>query len=267
MILCADDFGLNNEVSQGILNLIQLKKINSISCLTTTDCWKQRAGDLKPFLKNNIEAGLHLTLTYPPPIGLPACSLNSLIKKSYLRQLDKKKIICEIRAQIKMFKKHIGSLPSYVDGHEFCHHFPIIREALLDIAEEFQFKENNIYVRVFCPGRLSFLKNSLFYISNHLASLPSIKLRKLLKTQGISFNSCLLGFHPYCLEPKEYFDWYLRTKPSNKDIFFCHPGLASKDKSDSLRGYRPQIYNFLMSSHYDNMLKRYNIKIDTPGSI
>ena len=267
MILCADDFGLNNEVSQGILNLVQLKKINSVSCLTTTDCWKQRAGDLKPFLKNSIEAGLHLTLTYPRPIGFPRCSLSSLIKKSYLRRLDKKKITREIHAQIKMFEKHIGYLPAYVDGHEFCHHFPTVREALVDIAEEFRFKENNIYVRVFRPGRLAFWKNSSFYIFNHFASLPSIRLRKLLKTKGISFNSRLLGFHPYCLDPKKYFELYLRTKPSNTDIFFCHPGLASEDKSDSLRDYRPQIYNFLKSSHYDNMLKRYNIKIDAPGSI
>ena len=157
---------------------------------------------------------------------------------------------------MRLFKEHIGQLPDYVDGHEFCHHFPTVREALVEIGEEFQFKKNNIYIRVFHSGKLSLLKNSFFWIFNHLVSLPSIKLKKLLRKKGISFNSRLLGFHPYSLEPKKYFEYYFKAAPSKKDIFFCHPGFPSNDLRDSLRDYRPEIYNFMMSSEFDNMLSR-----------
>ena len=259
MILCADDFGLNSEVSTGILNLIQVGKINSVSCLVTTDCWKKRASTLKPFLKN-IEVGLHLTLTHPEPVLFSGDSLSSLFKKSYLGQLKKQEIVQEIRAQMELFQNSLGRLPDYVDGHEFCHHFPTVREALIDIAEEFHFRKNNLYIRVFRPGRLPFLKNGIFWIFNYMAAFPSRKLKALLKAKNISFNSRLLGFHPYHLEPKKYFDYYFQTKPSEKDIFFCHPGLPSEDRFDDLRDYRPQIYNFMMSSQFDEMLSHYRIK-------
>ena len=260
MILCADDFGLNQAVSTGILNLVQAGKINSISCLVTTNCWEKRASDLKPFFKD-IEVGLHLTLTYPKPVYFSGGSLSSLIKKSYLGQLKKKEIIQEIRAQIELFQNFTNCLPDYLDGHEFCHHFPVVREALMEITEEFHFRENNRYVRVFYPGKLPFLKNGVFWIFNHLAALPSRKLIKLLKNNKISFNSRLLGFHPYPLEPKKYFEYYFQTKPTEKDIFFCHPGLLSDDQNDALRDYRLKIYNFMMSSQFNDMLDHYNITI------
>ena len=260
MRLCTDDYGLNHAVSSGILNLVQAKKINSVSCLVTADCWKKRASDLKPFL-NDIEAGLHLSLTYPQPVYLSGGSLSSLIRKSYLGQFRKEEIVREIRVQMEMFQDSIGCFPNYVDGHEFCHHFPIVRDALMDIAEAFQFKKNNIYIRVFHPGKLPLLKNGIFWICNYLVAFPSNQLAGLLKARGIAFNSRLLGFHPYNLEPKKYFDYYFQMKPSEKDIFFCHPGLSSDDPLDSLRNYRPQIYDFMMSPQFDSLLNHYNLNI------
>ena len=262
MILCADDYGQNHAVSDGILHLIQAQKVNSVSCLVTSNCWKKRAPDLKPFLQN-IEIGLHLTLTDPKPVHLPGQSLKSLAVNCYLKKLNKKDIVQEIETQMELFKEAMGRLPDYVDGHEFCHHFPIVREALMETAEKFQFQKNHIYIRVFQPHGLPLLKNGIFWVFNHLASTPSKKLAKLLKRKNISFNSRLLGFHPYALNPKKYFDYYFGTTPSKKDIFFCHPGLPSDDSSDNLRDYRPKVYDFMMSSQFDNMLKSYNITLNT----
>ena len=261
MILCADDYGQNPSVSEGILNLVRSGKVNSVSCLVTTDCWKKKASDLKPFL-GETEAGLHLTLTDPKPSGLPARSLGSLAVRSYLRRFNIKDIADEISAQIELFKNGVGRLPDYVDGHEFCHHFPVIRTALLSVAEEFDFRKNNIYIRVFHPGKLPFAKTGLIRTFNYWASLPSKKLRALLKEQGIAFNSRLLGFHPYFMEPKKYFNYYFSAKPSEKDIFFCHPGLPSDDSSDPLCEYRPRIYDFMMSSEFDKLLRHYNITLN-----
>ncbi len=260
MKLCADDFGLNDSVSTGILNLVQAQKINSISCLVTTDCWKSRFSDLKSF--KNVELGLHLTLTYPQPVYAPSCSLSHLLMKSYLGKLNKKEISQEICAQIEIFRDTTGCLPNYVDGHEFCHHLPTVREALVQVAGKYHFKENHIYVRVFCPGKLPLFKNGIFWLFNHLISGPSKKLAKLLKAKSIAFNSRLLGFHPYHWSPKKYFNYYFQTKPSKTDILFCHPGLPSDDIKDSLRNYRPQIYNFMMSPQFDEMLSYYCVCSD-----
>ena len=161
MKLCADDYALNPAVSEGILNLILKKKINSVSCLTTTDCWKTKANDLKPFLKT-IEIGLHLSLTDPKPVYSPSCSLMALTKKAYLGQLKKQSIVQEIRKQIEMFEKHLGILPHYIDGHEFCHQLPIIRSALIDIAKEYHFKKIIFIFVFFIPENCLYLKILFF---------------------------------------------------------------------------------------------------------
>ena len=113
----------------------------------------------------------------------------------------------------------------------------------------------------FTRGRPS-LNKPIFRISNYIASLSSKKLISLLKKEGVSFNSRLLGFHPYPLKPEKYFNYYLQMKPSEKDIFFCHPGLPSEDSSDKLRHYRCEIYNFMMSPQFDQMLEKYHISLD-----
>ncbi len=40
MILCADDYGQNEPISQGILELALNKRINAISCLVNTPYWQ-----------------------------------------------------------------------------------------------------------------------------------------------------------------------------------------------------------------------------------
>ena len=87
MRLCADDYGLNSAVSKGILNLLKNKKINSVSCLTTTDCWKTMASDLKPFIKTT-ELGLHLSLTEPKTYSPFQRFLKNLNKKSLFRPTE-----------------------------------------------------------------------------------------------------------------------------------------------------------------------------------
>ncbi len=262
MILCADDFGLNDKVSEGILNLIKRGKINSVSCLVITECWKNKSKNLKPFL-GKIETGLHLSLTVPKAFDCPEQTLGTLIRKSYLGQLNKTQITNEFFKQMESFKKHMGQMPDYVDGHQFCHLFPTVRESLMELAKEFSFKKNKIYVRVFRqpPKNIPNIRFLPVWILNQVASLASKKLIKLLEKKGISLNNRLFGYHPYSITPMEYFTYYLKEKPGEKDIFFCHPGLLSEDTSDRLYRYRFEIYNLMMSSEFDKLLHDHEITL------
>ena len=263
MILCADDFGLNDKVSDGVLNLIKRKKINSVSCLVTTNCWKNKSKYLKSF-SGKIEIGLHLSLTTPKAFDFPKQSLGSLIRKSYLGQLNQTQITHEFFKQMESFKKYMGQMPDYVDGHQFCYLFPTVRESLMELTEKFSFKKKKIYVRVFRQPPKN-IPNILFLpvcILSHIASLSSKKLIKLLEEKNISLNNRLFGYHPYSIPPLEYFTYYLKEKPGKKDIFFCHPGLLSEDTSDRLYRYRFEIYSFIMSSHFDKLLHDYEISLE-----
>ena len=261
MILCADDFALNHPTSEGILNLLRERRINAVSALTVAPCWKKRAKDLLPFLKTT-QVGLHLSLTHPKPFSMRERSLSNLAVQAFLRLLNRKQIILEIKKQIESFQQGLGRLPDYLDGHEFCHHFPVVRSALIEVAEFFSFKKNHIYIRVFRPENLPREKDffTLRFL-NFIASLPSKKLSQLLRHRGIDSNNRLLGFHPTELNPEKYFEYYLSARPQDKDIFFCHPGLPSNDLSDPLRNFRPKIYNFLMSPSFDQLMKKYKLSL------
>ena len=161
---------------------------------------------------------------------------------------------------MEAFREFFGRFPDYIDGHEFCHHFPIVNQALIEMLEVFSLT-HKVYVRVFRPGRLS-LKNGLMWFSNHLAALPSKALISLLIQKGIKSNARLMGFCPYFLKPEYYFEYYFCQIPQKNDIFFCHPGFLSEDASDKLRKYRLQIYNFMMSSRFNDMLEFYGILLE-----
>ena len=50
----------------------------------------------------------------------------------------------EVKNQIVSFKKLFGKNPDYIDGHQHCHIFPIVTEALVQCMEEFDIRETRI---------------------------------------------------------------------------------------------------------------------------
>src|SRR5512138_3236227 len=67
--LCADDFGLNEPVSRGIIELAEASRLSAVSCMSASPHWREHASWLAP-LRGKIDIGLHLTLTGLAPLGL-----------------------------------------------------------------------------------------------------------------------------------------------------------------------------------------------------
>ena len=255
MILCADDFALNDPISDAIISLAHASRINAISCIVTNNVWSKRFPELIPFSKK-IELGLHLTLTHPSPLQSAKKSFAKLVAHCYLGKLKKEELKKEISSQIDLFVACLGQFPDYIDGHQFCHHLPIVRQALLEIIEG-----KKIYIRLFNKGKISFVNHPLLYLASTIASFPSIELTKLLEQNNIPHNRYLLGYHPHRPSVEKYFNYYLSTYPKENDIFFCHPGLNSTDPDDKLSSYRPKVYNFLKSSRFVDILNEYNVSL------
>ena len=68
IVLCADDFGLTDGVSRGILELAEAGRISATGAMTNMPGWRRSAQALKP-LVGRIGIGLHLNLTVGAPIG------------------------------------------------------------------------------------------------------------------------------------------------------------------------------------------------------
>src|SRR4051794_20452051 len=67
-VLCADDYGLSPGISSAIRDLIARGRLSAPSCMTMSPFWPDHASWLKPYA-DQVDVGLHLTLTAPPPLG------------------------------------------------------------------------------------------------------------------------------------------------------------------------------------------------------
>lgn len=62
IILCADDYGQNDVISQAILNLIKKKRLTAVSCMVAGVDWARHAAMLAK-VQDQIDVGLHVNLT------------------------------------------------------------------------------------------------------------------------------------------------------------------------------------------------------------
>ncbi len=128
IIVCADDFGMNPAIDQGVLELARLGRLNAASCLVDGPCF---AADAQALRASGLQAGLHLNFTEPYPGMALAQPLAALIRQAYLRRLDMACVRGQIARQFDRFEDVMQRAPDFVDGHQHVHQLPWIRDALL----------------------------------------------------------------------------------------------------------------------------------------
>jgi chitin disaccharide deacetylase len=129
VILCADDFGLNQPASLAIIELMAKGAISAASCVVDGAC-------CEPLARTLIEAaqgrsvGLHFNLTESP--GAPRMKLGYWLLATYIaRRVPGGSLEAEIDRQLGRFEDLFGRAPDFVDGHEHVHQLPIVRDALV----------------------------------------------------------------------------------------------------------------------------------------
>ena len=71
VVLCADDFGLTEGVSRGILELARMGRLSATSAMTNCPAFPRMAPGLADL--DGVAVGLHLNLTTGEPLGpMPA---------------------------------------------------------------------------------------------------------------------------------------------------------------------------------------------------
>lgn len=249
VVLCADDYGQANNISQGIRLLLTAKRLSAVSALVNLPDWMKHAVLLIPFA-DTIDIGLHFNLTAGKPLSLEfqarygnsLFSLPQLMVMSLLRKLDQRAILYELRAQISAFMAHTGFLPDFIDGHQHVHQFPGVAEALLQVyrAE----LPPNTYVRTICAGkRFSFKRNLI-------AKWGGSRFQLALTEANIPHNSSFSGIYRFSQAKnyREHFQKFL-AETTDGGIIMCHPGLIGDD-NDPLKKVRQQEYDYLNSEFF-----------------
>lgn len=125
LIVNADDFGMDEGVVRGIIELHQAGLITSTSCMTNKPAWPQAAAYLRAHPK--LGAGVHLTFNDGLPV-LPASQVPALLGEGGRFMSDGQilrsfrpgtmaQIRAEFRAQIERFVDDVGRPPDHLDNH------------------------------------------------------------------------------------------------------------------------------------------------------
>jgi len=249
VIICADDFGQNEPISQGIYELVVIQRLNAVSCMVTGDVWDIYKSKILPFT-NDIQIGLHLNLTHGnglSQVSFP--SLSKLIIQTYrLWPVSKTWLKSEITAQIIKFKQDIGCWPQFIDGHQHVHQLPIIREILLEVVDELEFQP---WFRTTYHTLNSALKYKSSWKKWILFMLGGNYFYQLLQAKGYKTNKNFSGDYQFNAKIN-YRDQFLKSLQSieGEGLIMCHPGLKSHDLSDPIRHVRVKEFNYMRSIQF-----------------
>lgn len=136
-ILCADDYGMTEAVSRGLLEVASAGRISAASAMASLPDWRRAARDWAA-ARPAADLGLHVTLTVGAPLGpMPRLApggefpgLGTLAAAALSRRLPRDEIEAEIGRQIDAFCDATGAAPTHVDGHQHVHVLPGVRAAL-----------------------------------------------------------------------------------------------------------------------------------------
>jgi len=248
MILCADDFGFSAGVSTAILELISMKRLSATSVMVKENLLPEHVQELKKY-HHQLDIGLHLSFKYE--------SLSTFYIQSFFRQLDTQAFNQEMKFQIDRFHELFGFYPDHLDGHMHVHQFPGLRESVAQWSRWIHSQGTSSYVRV-CGDRNIFQGKLRSYVGGKIIALPSAGLKKLLLQSGIPHNDFVWGYY----DPKEskfgdHFKQTLNLGPSEKDIFFCHPGYVDRELEikDNFLWPRKETLDYLKSSEFIEVLQ------------
>lgn len=255
LILCADDFGQNKSISEGILELAQMGRLSAVSCMVNGDDWPNGIETLKTC---GVQLGLHLNFTFGKPLkwGIPKLpSLASFLMRIYGPfKLDQDEVFQEIMAQIEKFKADVGFYPQFIDGHQHVHQLLIVRELLLQALQILAIKP---WIRTTYTS--SNRKWSHFFNWKRwlLYFLGGSAFAKRLKQLGYQVNHDFSGDYTFN-QKNEYlvrFRGFL-SELKDKGLIMCHPGKSCMDKNDKISIIRPDEYSYFKSDAFLNDLKQ-----------
>ncbi len=249
IILCADDYAQSAAISKGILDLVQLKRLSAVSCMTQSPHWFYHAQDLLP-VSEDIDLGLHFNLTHG--FASDDKKLTRLIAQSLTGRYSVQSITKELHSQLDFFESALNRAPNFVDGHHHVHLFPGIRQVVLKTLHQ-RYPDKKPYLRLACPP-----------LTGHDALLRALVLRflavgfkKEAMAAGFTFPPFFSGF--YSLKQNANYPRFFQhclQQISSGTLIMCHPALSASNlkEHDPIFLSRWHEYTYLKSPDFEQAL-------------
>lgn len=257
LVLCADDYALNEPVSDAILTLLAYGRISVTSCMTGSPLWPAHGERLRAAGMAG-RAGLHFNLTEPFPgsISVPLGRLMLLCRSGLM---DARIALAALQRQLDDYEDVMQAPPAFVDGHQHVHVFSGLRDMLLDeLARRYSERP---WIRVLSPL-------SRPYPADKAAALwlmGATRTEARLHAEGWRYNHGFGGL--YALQPAAGFaeqmpGWLRQT--ANQGLIMCHPATAAAP-GDAIGPARAVEYAWFKSEALPAALKAaHAILVDAP---
>jgi chitin disaccharide deacetylase len=270
VILCADDFGLADGVSRGIVELAEMGRLSATGAMTNMPGWRRMARSLMP-LRDRIAVGLHLNFTAGTPLGpMPRLAplgafpaLKDLLPKALKRQLPDSEIAEEISRQIEAFEEAFGDAPAFVDGHQHVHVLPAIRPALIQALKARGYA-GRVWLRDPSDKAMAILRRPIGRSKALIVKSLARGFARSAHAAGFRTNKGFSGFAPLDLSvPAARVFEEAFSKLGAHPLVMCHPGYVD----DELRALDPALQsrveelNYLKSDAFRDLLEQRGLRL------
>lgn len=268
MVLCADDFGISDAVSEGILALLTVGRLSATSVMTNG------LGSRRPLealrVQPGIGVGLHLNLTAGSPLGrMPELApkgvlptLGSLIGRALGGRLPAAEIAAEIDRQLDAFEDAFGRPPDFLDGHRHVHLLRGVREALVSVLRG-RGLSSGFWIRDPTDAPAAILRRPAGAKALVVTGL-AMGFHRRVQAAGLACNAGFSGFttfHEGDDLPTAFERLFDGLGP--RPVVMCHPGGIDENlrRLDPVIDSRPRELAYLASDRFGKFLARRGIAL------
>jgi hypothetical protein len=233
MIICADDFGLREDIDEAILELCRLRKLSAVSCMVVLARCDNASMTRLLEHQSQVDIGLHLCLTDEGlPLSSPTALQGSrhpafsvLLRRALFRQLRPDEIFKQVSAQYELFVQKSGRKPDHIDGHLHAHQLPIVRRGLLDFVLTLR-PEERPYIRNTQTSVNKLRRTGLPWIKAGLIGYLGRQMKKTLGAKQLLTNEALAGIYDFSdwRRYSQLFPKFTACLDHPNDILVTHPG-------------------------------------------
>jgi predicted glycoside hydrolase/deacetylase ChbG (UPF0249 family) len=271
VVLCADDYGIAPGVGIAIRELLAAGRLTATTCMAVSRYWPGEAAKLARHDRGRAEIGLHVTLTdqlalaaipgLAPERRLP--SFARLAWKAFTRGLDRAAVAAEIERQVDAFADAMGRLPDFLDGHQYVHQLPVVRDALIDVIDA-RFDAGRVWVRVSDEMSMRVFRRGIARARALAIALPGAAMRRALDVRGLLHNQSLAGLYHFdgSRDFGAIFERFLAHAP-HRGVVVCHPGRVDDAlrAADPLLAPREAEWRFLRGAGMMQALARTGVRL------
>jgi predicted glycoside hydrolase/deacetylase ChbG (UPF0249 family) len=254
---CADDFGLDAGVNDGITRLAQAGRLQAVGAMVGAPAFGDGVPALARLGGMGLDVGLHFDLTQYPLRTAPT-KLGAIIAASLTGRIAGPQIGAEFQAQLDAFEDAMGRPPDFVDGHQHVHQLPGVADI---VVAELVRRGIKPWLRCSRPrhaaGAGGWDPKSLV-----IDALGRRRTSRMAAKAGLSQNRWLLGVYGFTGDAAQYrrrlHGWIAAA--GDGDLLMCHPALGD-NAADPIRAARQREFEVLSGDDWSAILAKNQVEV------